>query len=316
MRYTFSDIQTFFLQSTGNAGSTDATLLDFFKRSLNSRYQMAFSEITNRTTMKTKTGATVIGQQFYHYPPGMVTLEGATVTIGGIAYPVITEDSQLYWDYLNQTLLSVSALPRAVFPRRDDFGLWPIPQAVYTMTINYPLRDRALGVTDYVTGTVSVTNGSQTVTGSGATWTVAMINRWFVMNDSSQQGQGYWYRISNVSSTTSLTLESAYIDVSVSGANYKIGESPELPEEVHYNIAAGCISDYYAGPRGDPEKANWWNNLFWTGDGNNNERNGRIFTGGVLGAKERYAGRQDGAMVYKKGPSYTWQDRMWQSSIH
>lgn len=316
MRYSFTDIQTLFLQSTGNAGSADTTLLDFFKRSLNARYQIAFSEISNRTTQKTATFSTVATQQFYHYPPDIVNLIGATVTIGSIAYPVITEDSQLYWDYLNQVLISVSALPRAIFPRRDDFGVWPIPQAVYTGTINYGLRDRALGVADYTTGTVGVTNASQTVTGSGTTWTTAMIGRWFVMNDPAQQGQGYWYRISAVPSTTSLTLESAYVNTTVaSGATYKIGESPEIPVEAHYSLTAGTISDYYAGPRGDTEKATWWNNIFWNGDGNNSRREGMIFTGGILGVKQRYAGRSDGSIVYKKGPSYSWKERMWQSSI-
>lgn len=317
MRYTFSDLQTAFLQSSGNAGSTDTTLLDFFKRSLASRYQQAFSEITNRQTIVTKTASTVVNQQYYHFPPGMVSLEGATITIGGVAYPVLTDDSQLQWDLTNQTLLSVSALPRFIFPRRDDFGIWPIPQGVYTITINFPVRDRSLLVADYITGTVTVTNNSQTVTGAGgASWTAAMVGRWFIMDDTTKQGEGLWYRVSAVTPTTTLTLETSYEGVNNSGATYRIGETPELPEEVHRSLVSGVLGDYYSGPRSDVQKATWFNNDYWTGDGQNGKRDGMTFTGGILGAKQRYAGRSDGAIVWKHGPpTGGWAERMWASSI-
>jgi len=316
VKYTFSDLQTAFLQRSGNAGSIDTTLLDFFKRSLAARYQMAFSEVTNRQTYITKTASTVANQQYYHFPPGMVNLEGATVEIGGVNYPVITDDSQLQWDLTNTVLLSVQALPRFIFPRRDDFGIWPIPQSVYTITITYPQRDRSLGVVDYTTGTVAVTQNSQTVTGSGgATFTSAMIGRWFVMDDTSKQGEGYWYRISAVPTSSTLTLETSYEGVSASGATYRIGEVPELPEELHSILVDGVLADYYSGPRSDIQKATWFNNVFWTGDGNNSTRDGKKYTGGMLGAIQRYAGRANGAIVWKHGiTSSNWLDRMWASS--
>lgn len=312
---TYTDLETDWLQKTQNAGSTNTVLLDFFKRNLSARYSMAFSELTNYKTEVTKTASTVAAQQYYHLPVGVVDIEDVTVTVGGIAYPIVVVDSQYQWDYIQRVLISTSAIPTFIFPRRDDFGIWPIPQAVYTITFNHHFRDRPLGVADYTTGTVTATLNSTTITGSGTTWTAAMVNRWFIMNDPLKQGQGFPYRISAFSSTTSLTLETSYQGVTASAATYKIGEAPELPDEVHIHLSNGVVSDYYAGPRSDIKKATWFNNIFWTGDGDNSKRDGMKFTGGILGTKQRYSGRTDGAIVDHRPPQSGINDKNWGSSI-
>lgn len=313
MKYTYTDALNHFKDNTGNTGSTDTALSNFFNRSLTARYQMAYSEIKNQTTQGVYTGSTVVNQQFYHLPPGVIDLADVTITINGLAYPVVTDDSILQWDRINLTLISTTAIPRFCFPRRDDFGIWPIPQGAYTMTLTVQLRDRTPSVADYTTGTVTVTNNSQTITGSGTTWTSAMIGRWFTMNDNTQRGYGYWYRISGFTSTTSLTLETAYVNTSASGATYKIGEAFELPDEVHANIVDGSVADYYAGPRSNVDKASWFENKFWTGNGLEKEREGKKFAGGILGVQQRYAGRAKGAIVWKRGMQNTWMDKMWAS---
>jgi len=121
------------------------------------------------------------------------------------------------------------------------------------------------------------------------------------MNDPTKQGQGYFYRITDVPTSSTLTLETSYEGVSVSGAMYRIGECPELPPEIHLTLVDGVLADYYAGPRNNLQSATWFNNVFWTGDGQQTAREGAIFTGGILGAKQRYAGRSDGAIVYRNG---------------
>lgn len=69
----------------------------------------------------------------------------------------------------------------------------------------------------YSTGTVAVTNGSTTVTGSGTAWTSDMIGQIFKGPDSKN------YIISAVGSTTELTLSSNYIGTTVaSGGSYTV----------------------------------------------------------------------------------------------
>src|SRR3990167_4860171 len=123
MRETFSSLKTEFLDKTQNSGSTDSTLLAFFGRALNNRYQVALAELDNYTTEIVKTATTVADQQYYHNSAGLVNIENATVTVNGIAYPLEIIQSQARWDQINEVLIATSSIPLFMFPRRDDFGI-------------------------------------------------------------------------------------------------------------------------------------------------------------------------------------------------
>ena len=70
----------------------------------------------------------------------------------------------------------------------------------------------------YKTGSVSVTNGSQTVTGLGTLWSseVSSGDIFTVV------GENAWYEIGSVDSDTQITLSASYAGVSASGAAYAI----------------------------------------------------------------------------------------------
>ncbi len=72
-------------------------------------------------------------------------------------------------------------------------------------------------VAPYETGTVTVTNNSKTVTGSGTTFTTAMVGRKLRVT-----GQNAYYRISAYVSATEVTLETVFQGDTESGATYEI----------------------------------------------------------------------------------------------
>lgn len=72
-------------------------------------------------------------------------------------------------------------------------------------------------VAPYETGTVTVSNGSTTVTGSGTTFTSAMVGRKIRINN-----EPAYYRIASFSSTTSISLETPYQGSLTSGNTYII----------------------------------------------------------------------------------------------
>ena len=72
-------------------------------------------------------------------------------------------------------------------------------------------------VAPYETGTVTVTNGSKTVTGSGTTFTAAMVSRKFKVSSDNA-----YYRISAFVSTTEITLETPYEGTTASAKTYTI----------------------------------------------------------------------------------------------
>lgn len=242
------------------------------------------------------------------YAPGLVSVEGGYITIGSVNYPLRPLNSRWNDEQLNAIQIQASAIPQFYFVEQDSFKIWPIPQATYTGTIYYHYRDRNLSVADYTTGTVSLTQGSNLVTGSGTTFTAAMVGRWFTVTDTTVPGQGYWYRITGYTDATHISLGSLtqpveWGNANCSGATYLIGESPEIPEELHSILAWGTAADFYGGMRKDPVSAAMYDNLFWTGNPQNANRqdSDSSITGGLLGGINLYKDR-DNRHIIKRRP--------------
>ena len=151
---------------------------------------------------------------------------------------------------------------------------------------------------DDTTGTVSVTQNGTTVTGSGTTFSASMVGRWFKAND-----DGDWYRISSFATTTSIGLESTFEGVSVSGSTFVIGQSPEIPMELHEYIPYKSAANWYAGPRRDLIHAQGLTNYFWTGDYANRSRDPVNVQGGLVYYKSqlREKGRSNSSLARKVG---------------
>ena len=90
----------------------------------------------------------------------------------------------------------------------------------------------------YKTGTVSVTNGSTTVTGSGTNW-IAGAN----VGEGFQGPDGEIYEITAIGSATSLTLASGYGGSTASGVTYAIVPTHALTASLASSVA-DLISDY------------------------------------------------------------------------
>jgi hypothetical protein len=298
-RQTFSQLQgtckDYISQSTGNLASS--TIVNFIKQHINQRYHTIQRKLRGYIqTDLPQTAVTVANQQRYHYPQNIYPpIMTATLEMADVSYPLDVVHSQMQWDQLNEITFSGSAFPQYIFPMRDHFEIWPIPQASGdTITLVASLLDRDMTVEDYVTGDVTVANNSVVVTGNGTTFTAGMVGRWFqTAND------GFWYRIESFTNATEVKLESAFQGTSGASQAYTIGECPELPPELHELIPHGVSADFFAGPRKDFTSAQSHNNFFWTGDFTNNSRNVNEAIGGVLNAQRLYSKRGDSKIIRK-----------------
>lgn len=317
MKLTYDLILQQHLRNIGKSGSTDATIIADFQYSLGQRYQLALANLQAYVNQSPQTASTVAEQQYYSNPVGIISIAGITVTVGSVQYVLEPVYSQRLWDWLNALQIQPTAIPQFSFAREYDFGIWPIPQDVYTITFNGYNRDRDLTVADYTTGTVTVTAGSTTLTGSGTTFTPAMVGRWFSVTDTSNTGQGYWYQIATYSSPTVLVLGTNYAGATGSGLTYRIGQAPNIPDEGHSIFADGTAADFYAGLRNAPESATWFNNKFWTGDGQNQSRdlgNDKIH-GGLIGVVNRYASRDNRRLIRRQPQPYLPQYQVWATTL-
>lgn len=302
MRLTYTDLETIYAQRIGATSGLSTDQRSQFQRNMGARYQVVLASLQDYMTAQVFTDATVDGTQFYSYPPGIVNIDDVVVTVGSVRYPLSVISSQHQWDIINAIQIQASTIPQFLFPRRDDYGIWPTPQDVYTITFNYHYRDRNLMVADSSSGTVTCTNGSAVVVGSGGLFSQAMVGRWFTVTATTDPGHGYWYRIASVADTDHLTLTRTYVATTNSAVTYRIGETPEIPEEGHICLVDGATADWYADARDAGDSAKEWENKFYTGDRNNPNRQmgNNLYAGGIFGLMNRYSDRNDVALVKRK----------------
>lgn len=277
---------------------------------------MVWAKLKGYQSQQPKTMTTVASQQYYQYPQGTGRVEAIVVTIGSVQYPLTTIYSQKQWDTLNAIQIQPTAIPQFMFPRRDDFGIWPIPQDAYTMTFNRHIRLRNLSTEDYTTGTVTMTNASATVTGAGTTFTNTMEGKWLCIT-SDADGYGYWYRIATYTSATVIVLEKVWEGDTAATLAFKVCETPEIPEEGHIILADGATADFYKGPRVDADKAAQFENSFWTGDQKNFTRdmNSKNVTGGLIGLYQTYKSRDDRHLIKRQPKTFPPQFKVWATTI-
>lgn len=310
MRMTFTTLYELAQKYAGNDTSSASTT--FFKQRINMRAEEVLSKLPSYLSEITRTFSTVASQQYYHYPPNFKEIESLQITIGSVNYPLKPIHSNKEWVDLNAIDIQPSAIPQYYFKRQRDFGIWPIPQDAYTGTLEYSIRAGGMTKTDYETGTVTVVENDETVEGSGTTWTGgnAAFDMWFSLADSNGESKGSWYRISSVTDADTLELESVFEETGAATQNYIIGESPELPEDLHELLAIGATADYYAGFRQSLSKAQAWENKFYTGDFNNSSRKAENVKGGLIDAIRRYENRNDSQLVQRR-KDYQIKDRVW-----
>lgn len=177
-------------------------------------------------------------QQFYKMPPNYSKLKTVTITIGNLQYTPTEILTRQEWDNLN-VFPYYGDIPNNyyIYPGGDhggQIGIWPIPSSNgNTITFNYKFRIPDLSLADYSTGTVSVNNGSTTITGSGTSWTPTtnsgLESRWIQISET--KGDNLWYQVASVNSATQITLYQAYQGITVSGGSYTLGQMPILNED-------------------------------------------------------------------------------------
>lgn len=283
---TFSEIQQQVIdiaiddQSTSYTGMTDS--LTFIKREINNTVSDIFTLMKEyRLEPPPKTIQTEASTTYYPYPPGLMRAESFTSTLTTMRPPLKIVQSQKEWDSL-QTITNTSGFATYVFPRRDDFGVYPTPSSEYTITIVGTYQPVRMTVDDYTSGVVRVVNGDKTIVTTGSTLTSAMVDRWFSLTDSTSRiSNGAWYRLAEFTNDSHMELSRTFYESSAEGQTFVIGQSPELPEELHQYIAYKVGSVYWQTRRGDANKAQELSNYFYTGDFNNINRRGKMI-GGVL----------------------------------
>lgn len=252
--------------------SADTTHLTYGDELINDSIQVIQS-LTNWSFLeKAVVVDTVDGQRGYEIPANIIdVVDDVYVDVSGTQYnPIhITDISQ--WKQILAAETGESDRPQYWYRQGSKILLDPIPASNGNdITVVGSKRTGILQNADYTTGTASIDNGSKAVTGSGTTFTAAMVGRFI----SFTSGDGLLYEIAGYTSATSITLVKPYQGSNVSGSNYKIGEYSVLPPEFQ-------IAPIYRAAA-----------LYWTGqDDARADRFWRLYDGGnEIGLRDDYGG--------------------------
>ncbi|UOF78694.1 hypothetical protein [Caudoviricetes sp.] len=213
--------------------STDGVA--FLDLMMNVGYKEVLEVFGTQLTEKQMRTTLVVSQRNYQVPPDLIRptqlklIDGTTIT------PIIEEPSEQRWSLRTSGNIKGKS---SMWHYRPRFGvgggllqLDPIPSSTYTLELTYEATERDLSQTKYTTGTISLTNGSATVTGSSTVWTADMVGRYLRLTGN--KGQRVPYRIQSFGSTTSVQLEQKYHGATDTGLAYEIFEMFALPEDAH-----------------------------------------------------------------------------------
>ena len=259
---SYTALRNLYGQLTNNPSSSNLALGDTF---INQAYRQICAVRPWYWLEGTNTATTVASQQAYNLPYDYDKLIDVYITVGSYKYVPTEVVSQMDWDRLNEQATYSSNYPVYFHIFNNQMLFWPTPStSSLTITYNYRKNVVDLSIADYTTGTVSSV-GTTTITGSGTAWNASMIGKYFQITPTATaatNGDGFWYKVTAVASSTSLTLDKAYAGSNVTGAAFTIGQMPAIVEAFHDTPVYKSVEIYYSTIEPEPTRADLFKRMY------------------------------------------------------
>jgi hypothetical protein len=220
------------------------------------------------------TKLTVSGGQAINLPAYTRKPSSVYVTVGSYRYSPKEIVTRSDWDRLNEVVIS-SDIPTHYMIYDGQLLLYPTPASTgNVVTFNARRVAKDLSMAD-VTGsaaitTIATTGVTTTITQSGSTWTAAMVGRYIKVTPTdviATSGDGLWYEIATVPTSSTLTLTRTYQGTALAGgtASYTIGECSLLLEPHDVLPLHEALKIYFTSVEPNKEKADLYDNLLKDG---------------------------------------------------
>ena len=241
------------------------------QQDMNTAYHKFNDSMTRYYTRKQQYTTLNEGQQIYQVPIDSLRISGMTALVSNTYVPPLTEvRSEKTWRQMNSYTYQ-SNWPTHYFTiGSSEFAVWPIPSAtvVQGLRVFYQMKDHDLtqpDVTSTTTNTtVTVVNGSPTITATGSAFNSDMIGWQFQITP--QAGivtDNTWYEIVAVPNANTATVEQAYVGSSQSGLAWRAGQSWIFPEAYHDAPIHYALSLYFSS-KGNENRSQYHFQLFNT----------------------------------------------------
>jgi hypothetical protein len=219
------------------------------------------------------TKLTVPSQQGYQMPAYTRKPQNVYVTVGSYRYSPIEVTNREDWDTLNDVAV-YSDITTHYFVYDGQIQLYPIPSSasnVITFNARRVAKDLSIAdTTGLATITTIATSGvTTTITQSGTTWADGMIGQYIKVTptNATKGGDGFWYEIATVPSSSTLTLTKTYqgTALATATASYVIGEVSIIPEPHDMLPIFEALKLYYTSVDPNTQKAEEYGKYFIEG---------------------------------------------------
>ncbi len=210
-------------------------------------------------------GGTVAGQSTYTEPYNMKDVIDFYIVAGSLRYTLTEAPNAIFFDQLQFAQYS-SDIPQYYWRFNGVTNVFPTPASSGNqITWRYKRRLTDLSQADYSTGSVSVTTLTSVVTGAGTSWHRNMAGSWiqFTSNITSEttSGDGNWYQIYSVDSTTQITLVNQYQGPTIATGLYTIAQTSVIPEDYQDVPLYSALQIYYTSIVPSKEQAAYYASL-------------------------------------------------------
>lgn len=236
---TWTDTYQKFQRWTKSNNADDLTQA---KQDINTGYHMFNAKLARYYSRVQLFTNLISNQSIYQMPISAVRIIGLTVQVTSTYTVPMREVRDEYEWRLIKSYPQSSNWPTHYFIiGNDEVELWPTPTGTIVNGIRmyFQPQDHDLSVDDVSStstgATVTVVNGSPTVTATASIFSASQIGLSFQLTNVTDLS---WYEIVAASGTT-LTLKSAFVAPSQSGASWRIGQTMIIPQEyqdapIHY----------------------------------------------------------------------------------
>ena len=199
---------------------------------------------------KDRTLTTTASTQTYALPYDIESVSTVKVAVGTTIYSPSPINSQREWDILNYGSYESDAVQHYLV-KDGSILLWPTPaSSSSTITINGKLTVRDLNTADITSSTITTLAAGGTALTVNAGLTVQMVGFWIrpTFSTTANTGDGRWYELSAIGSTTTATLARKYggLAIAVGTAACTIAQMPILPEAFHDLPVFSAAEEYWA----------------------------------------------------------------------
>lgn len=241
MALSFQSLYQKYQQDTADATAANTAA---GKARINDTYKELMAAHDWYFAEKTFSFTTAANDYTYDLPFDFGRIVGVTILISGTTYTLTEVPSHDEWQKIQRYRTTyTSNIPELYHITGDQVEIYPVPSNngdADCGTFYYIKRVVDMQYDDYTTSTITLTNASTVVTGSGTTFTAAMVGRFIKGNLDAR-----YYELSTFTSTTVMGLKKSFQGTTAGSLAYTISELPLIPEDYHQLLWLQPVATYW-----------------------------------------------------------------------